>query len=100
MPFEEVHVYSGHEYFCDELDSVSFAGMMESLKGKADEAKHESIESMANKKPESGKAIEAKDATKGEAGGMMDQLKQGAKEKTNETIDNMGKYYVEEVLLF
>jgi hypothetical protein len=81
----------GMSIFVMSLGSVSFAGMMDSLKGKADEAKQESIETMANKEAEPGKAIEAKDATKEKAGGMMDQLKEGAKEKINETIDNMGK---------
>jgi hypothetical protein len=76
------------------LAGVSMAGMMDELTGKADEAKESAAEAhkgMDMKETEAGKAIEAKDATKEEAGGMMDQVKEGAKEKTNETIDNIGK---------
>ena len=81
--------------FVMSVGSVSFAGMLDSLKGKAEEAKQEASETMEKKEAEPGKAIEAKDATKEEVGGMMDQAKETAKEtvsKTvNEKIDTLGK---------
>ncbi len=77
--------------FVMSVGSVSFAGMMDSLKGKAEEAKQEAHETMENKEVEPGKTIDAQDATKEEAGGMMDEVKEGAKGKANETIDNIGK---------
>lgn len=80
---------------------VSTAGVMDSLKGKADEATetstdaHKGADMMDAAKDQ---AIEAQNATKEEAGGMMDQLKEGAKgqvnktkDTANETIDNIGK---------
>lgn len=73
------------------LVGVSTAGMMDALKGKAEEAKQEAQETMEKKDAEPGKAIEAQEASKQEAGGMMEQVKEGAKEKVNETIDNIGK---------
>ena len=87
--------------FVVSLAGAGTAGMMDTMKGKADEAKVAATEAhkgMDMKAVESGKAIDATSATKEEAGGMMDQLKEGAKgevnktkEKTNETIDNIGK---------
>lgn len=73
------------------LAGVSTAGMMDTLKGKAEETKKEAQGTMEKKQAESSKAIEAKEATKPEAGSMMDQVKEGAKEKVDETIDNIGK---------
>lgn len=73
------------------LAGVSTAGMMDSLKGKAEEAKEQAHGTMESTEAEAGKSIEAKEATKPEAGSMMDQVKEGAKEKTNEMIDNVGK---------
>jgi len=73
------------------LSSVSFAGMMDSLTGQAEEAKKEAQETVEKKGAEPGKAIEAKDATTQEAGGMMDQAKETAKETVNEKIDSVGK---------
>jgi hypothetical protein len=73
------------------LAGVSTAGMMDTLKGQAEETKKEAQGTMQKKEAESKKAIEAKEATKPQAGGMMDQVKEGAKEKVNETIDNIGK---------
>lgn len=80
---------------------ASAAGMMDTLKGKAEEAKETTTEAqkdMDMKDVGKNQAIEAKDATKQEAGGMIDQLKEGAKgevDKTgktvDETIDNIGK---------
>jgi hypothetical protein len=81
----------GMSIFVMSLGSVSFAGMMDSLDGKAEEAKQDASETMENKEAEPGKAIEAQDATKEEAGGMMDRVKEGAKEHSNEMIDNVGK---------
>ena len=77
--------------FVMSIGSVSFAGMMDSLKGKAEEAKQEATETMESKEAEPGKTIEAQGATKEEAGGMMDQAKETAKETVNEKIDNLGK---------
>ncbi|MDH5563757.1 MAG: hypothetical protein OEY91_09080 [Nitrospirota bacterium] len=77
--------------FVMSVGSVSFAGMMDALKGKAEEAKQEATETMEKQEAEPGKAIEAKDATKEEAGGMMDQAKETAKETVNEKIDGLGK---------
>ena len=77
--------------FVMSLGSVSFAGMMDSLTGQAEQAKKEAQETVEKKGAETGKAIEAKDATKQEAGGMMDQAKETAKETVNEKIDNIGK---------
>ncbi len=80
---------------------VSTAGMMDTLKGKADETTKTSTDAhkgmdMTDAAKE--QAIEAQGATKQEAGGMMDQLKEGAKgevnktgKTANETIDTMGK---------
>ncbi len=77
--------------FVMSIASVSFAGMMDSLKGKAEEAKQEASETMETKEAEPGKAIEAQDATKEEAGGMMDEAKETVKETVNEKIDDIGK---------
>jgi hypothetical protein len=77
--------------FVMSLGSVSFAGMMDKLTGQAEEAKQEAQETAEKKGAESGKAIEAKDATEQEGGGMMDQAKETAKETVNEKIDNIGK---------
>jgi hypothetical protein len=77
--------------FVISLGSVSLAGMMDSLTGQAEEAKKEAQATIEKKEAESGKAIEAKDATKQEAGGMMDQVKETAKETVNEKIDSIGK---------
>ena len=76
------------------LAGASTAGMMDTLKGKAEEAKEASTEGhkgMDMKEAEPGEAIEAKGATKEEAGGMMDQVKEEAQEKAKETMDTMGK---------
>ena len=83
---------------------VSTAGMMDDMKGKAEEANEASTkaqkgmemkgaghEGMEMKGAEKKQAIEAQGATKEKAGGMMDQMKERAKEKTNETIDSIGK---------
>lgn len=80
---------------------VSSAGMMDTLKGKADETTktstdaHKDMDMTGAAKEQ---AIKAQGATKKEAGGMMDELKEGAKgevnktkETANETIDNIGK---------
>jgi hypothetical protein len=84
--------------FVIELAGVSMAGMMDTMKGQAQEASTDAHKGMDMK--ESGKeaAIEAQSATKEEVGGMMDQLKEGAKgevnekgKEVNETIDNIGK---------
>ncbi|MEO8325568.1 MAG: hypothetical protein ABI618_06945 [Nitrospirota bacterium] len=88
-------------FFVVGLAGVSSAGMMDSLKGKADETTktspdaHEGMDMTEHAKEH---AIEAQTGTKEEAGGMMDQIKDGAKgevnktkETTNETIDNLGK---------
>ena len=77
--------------FVMSLGSVSFAGMMDSLTGKADEAKQEASEAMENKETDAGKAIEAQDATKEESGGMMDQAKETAKDQAKEKIDTLGE---------
>ena len=77
--------------FVMSVGSLSFAGMMDSLKGKAEEAKQEASETMEKKEVEPGKAIEAQDATKKEAGGMMDEAKETAKETVDEKIDSLGK---------
>ena len=77
--------------FVMSLSIVSFAGMMDTLTGQAEEAKKDAQETVEKKGAESEKAIEAKDATKQEAGGMMDQAKETAKETVNEKIDNIGK---------
>lgn len=83
------------------LVGVSTAGMMDTLKGKAEEAKEassEAHEGMDMKGAEKEQAIEAQGATKQEEGGMMDQFKEGAKgevdekgKEANETIENIGK---------
>lgn len=83
------------------LAGVSSAGMMDTLKGKADEATetttdaHKGMDMTGAAKEQ---AIEAQSATQKEAGGMMDQLKDGAKGEVNKTketandmIDNIGK---------
>jgi len=88
--------------FLTGLGSLSFAGgMMDTMKGKAEEAKGAATDAhkgMDMQDVESGKAIDAKSATTEEAAGMMDQLKEGVKgevDKTGnsakETIDSMGK---------
>lgn len=84
--------------FVMSLSSLSFAGMMDSLTGQADEAKQEASEAMENKETDAGKAIEAQDATKEESGGMMeesggmmDQAKETAKDQAKEQIDTLGK---------
>lgn len=86
--------------FVVSLAGVSSAGMMDTLKGKAEEAKETSDvhKGMDMKGAETGQAIEAQGATKKEAAGMMDEIKEGAKDKVdetketaNETIDNIGK---------
>ena len=73
------------------LSIVSFAGMMDTLTGQAEEAKQEAHETMEKKGAESGKAIEAKDATEQDAGGMMDKAKETAKDQAKEKIDTLGK---------
>jgi hypothetical protein len=78
-------------FFVMSVGSLSFAGMMDSLKGKAEEAKQEASETMEAKEAEPGKAIEAKDATKEEAGGMMDEAKETVKETVDEKIDSLDK---------
>ena len=83
------------------LAGVSTAGMMDTMKGQAQEASeastdaHKGMDMMDAGKEQ---AIEAQSATKEEVGGMMDQLKEGAKgevnekgKEVNETIDNIGK---------
>jgi len=77
--------------FVMSLGSVSFAGMMDTLTGKGEEAKQEAHETMEKKGAESGKAIEAKDAAKEESGGMMDKAKETAKDQAKEKIDTLGK---------
>lgn len=77
--------------FMMSLGSVSLAGMMDSLKGKAEETKQDAHESMEMKNAEPGKAIEAKEATKKEADGMMGEAKEAVKETVNEKIDSLGK---------
>lgn len=87
--------------FVMSLAGVSSAGMMDTLKGKADETTktstdaHEGMDMTEHAKEH---AIESQNATKKEAGGMMDQYKDKAKDKVdetketaNETIDNIGK---------
>ncbi|WP_342349768.1 hypothetical protein [uncultured Nitrospira sp.] len=88
-------------FFVVGLAGVSSAGMMDSLKGKADETTKTSTDAhkgmdMTDAAKE--QAIKAQSGTKEEAGGMMDQLKDGAKgevnktgKTANETIDNIGK---------
>jgi len=73
------------------LSSVSFSGMMDTLTGKGEEAKQEAHETMEKKGAESGKAIEAKEATKEESGGMMDKAQETAKDQAKEKIDTLGK---------
>ena len=83
------------------LTGMSSAGMMDTLKGKADEASKASTDphqGMDMKEAGKDAAIETKSATQQEAAGMMDQLKEGAKgevnktkETVNDTIDNIGK---------
>jgi hypothetical protein len=80
---------------------VSTAGMMDTLKGQAEEATETSTDThkgmdMTGAAKE--QAIEAQSPTKEEAGGMMDQLKEGAKgevdekgKEANETIENISK---------
>lgn len=78
---------------------VSSAGMMDTLQGKADEAKADQAKEassdahsgMAMPGAKTGQAIDAQSATKEEAGSMMDQVKEGAKQQTNEAIDGIGK---------
>ncbi len=74
---------------------MSSAGMMDALKGKAEEAQAQAGETMESKEAEGAQSIEAQGAAKEEGGNMggsmMDQVKEGAKEKTNEMIDNVGK---------
>jgi len=84
--------------FLTGLVSLSLAGgMMDTMKGKADEAKGASTD--AHKGMDMKEAtIETQSATKQEAGGMLEQLKEGAKgevnktgKTANETIDNIAK---------
>jgi hypothetical protein len=88
--------------FLTGLVSLSLAGgMMDTMKGKAEEAKGASTEAhkgMDMKEAGTEAAIETQSATKEEAGGMVDQLKEGAKgevnkkgKTVNESIDNIGK---------
>lgn len=88
--------------FLTGLVSLSLAGgMMDTVKGKAEEAKGASTDphkGMDMKEAGKEAAIETQSATKKEAAGMMDQLKEGAKgevnktgKTANETIDNIGK---------
>ena len=83
------------------LSGMSTAGMMDAMKGQAQEASeastdaHKGMDMMDAGKEQ---AIEAQSATKEQAGGMMDQLKEGAKDEVNEKgkevnekIDNIGK---------
>ncbi len=68
------------------------AGMLDDLKGKAEETKQEASDAMKSEKADAEKAIEAKDAsTKEEAGDMMKQAKDKVKETVNEKIDSLGK---------
>ncbi len=76
--------------FLMSLGSVSLAGMMDKLKGKAEEAKQETSETMENQEAskmmesqeaEPERSIEAQDATKEESGGMMDKAEETVKEK-------------------
>ena len=82
-------------WFLVGLAGFTSAGMMDALKGKAEEAQEQASETMENKQAEAGQSIEAQGAAKEESGsmggGMMDQVKEGAKEKTNEMIDSVGK---------
>lgn len=76
------------------LAGMSTAGMMDTLKGKAEEAKEASTEAhhgMDMKDDEKEKMIEAESATKQEGGGMMEQVQEGAKEKVDEAMESMGK---------
>ena len=77
--------------FVMSLGNVSFAGMMDTLTGQAEETKKEAQETAEKKGAESGKAIEAKDATEQEGSGMMDQAKETAKDQAKEKIDTLGK---------
>ena len=73
---------------------VSTAGMMDSLKGKAEETQeisseaHKGMDMTGDKKEQ---AIEAQGATKEEASGMMDQAKETAKDQAKEKIDTLGE---------
>ena len=83
------------------LAGVATAGMMDTMKGKADEASKAATDphqGMDMKEAGKEAAIETKSATQQKAGGMMDQLKEGAKgevnqksKEANETIDKIGK---------
>lgn len=83
------------------LAGMSTAGMMDTLKGKAEaagEASADPHQGMDMKEAGKEAVIESKSATEKEAGGMMDQLKEGAKgevnktkETVNKTIDDIGK---------
>ncbi|MGE0474829.1 MAG: hypothetical protein AB7P17_14440 [Nitrospirales bacterium] len=76
------------------LTGFSTAGMMDDLKGQADQA----TDTMESKGAEASQSIKAQGTAKEKGGSMMDQVKEGAKEKTedakektNEMIDNVGK---------
>ena len=82
------------------LVGVSSAGMMDTMKGKAEEAQETSDVHKGMDMTEHAKehAIEAQGATKEEGAGMMDEIKEGAKGEVNKTketandmIDNIGK---------
>lgn len=88
-------------FFVVGLAGMSSAGMMDTLKGKADETSktstgtHKGMDMTEHAKEH---AIEAQSGTKEEAGSMMDEIKEGAKgevnktkDTANETIDNIGK---------
>ncbi len=78
--------------FIMSVGSLSLAGMLDDLKGKAEETKQEASETMKSEKAEAEKSIEAKDAsTKEGTGDMMDQAKEKVKETVNEKIDGLGK---------
>jgi hypothetical protein len=77
--------------FVMSLGSVSLAGMLDKLTGKADEATQEASETVESTKAEAGEAIEAQDASTKESGSMMDEAKETVKETVDETIDGIGK---------
>ena len=81
--------------FVMSVGNVSFAGMLDELKGKAEEVKQEAGETMDKTAAEPGKAIKTQAASNGETGDMMDQakekVKETVKETVNEKIDSFGK---------
>ncbi len=78
--------------FVMSVSSLSLAGMLDDLKGKAEETKQEASDTMKSEKAEAEKSIESKGAsTKEGAGDMMDQAKDKVKETVNEKIDAIGK---------